>query len=219
MPSYTTNYNLNKPLVNDPTDQDLWGGYLNDNMDTIDAALESVKMPTGCIVLFPVNSAPTGFLELNGALVSRTTYADLWTFANASGNIVTDANWSSNSSYGAFSEGNGTTTFRLPDYRGLFVRGWDNTRGIDTGRTIGSYQDDSFESHTHTATVTDPGHIHAESLIRAGSGVLGQGNSRTDGTSDANTASAVTGISVSNSSTGGTETTPKNISAMYCIKT
>lgn len=43
MPTYTTNYNLNKPLVNDPTDQDLWGGYLNDNMDTIDSALNSAE--------------------------------------------------------------------------------------------------------------------------------------------------------------------------------
>lgn len=39
MPSLTTNYSLNKPLVNNATDQDLWGGYLNDNMDTIDTQL------------------------------------------------------------------------------------------------------------------------------------------------------------------------------------
>lgn len=39
MPSLTTNYSLNKPLVNNATDQDLWGGYINDNMDTIDTQL------------------------------------------------------------------------------------------------------------------------------------------------------------------------------------
>lgn len=39
MPNLTTNYSLNKPLVNNATDQDLWGGYLNDNMDTIDTQL------------------------------------------------------------------------------------------------------------------------------------------------------------------------------------
>lgn len=40
MPTTTTNYALNKPLVNNATDQDLWGGYLNDNMDTIDTKLK-----------------------------------------------------------------------------------------------------------------------------------------------------------------------------------
>lgn len=36
MPTYTTNYGLSKPLVNNATDQDLWGGELNDDMDDID---------------------------------------------------------------------------------------------------------------------------------------------------------------------------------------
>lgn len=39
MPTTTTNFALNKPLVNNATDQDLWGGYLNDNFDTIDTTL------------------------------------------------------------------------------------------------------------------------------------------------------------------------------------
>lgn len=39
MPSLTTTYSLNKPLVNNATDQDLWGGYLNDNFDTIDTQM------------------------------------------------------------------------------------------------------------------------------------------------------------------------------------
>lgn len=43
MPTYTTNYHLNRPLVNDPTDEDLWGGYLNDNMDTIDTQLKTAS--------------------------------------------------------------------------------------------------------------------------------------------------------------------------------
>lgn len=37
MPNLTTNLSLNKPLVNNATDEDLWGGYLNDNMDTLDS--------------------------------------------------------------------------------------------------------------------------------------------------------------------------------------
>ncbi len=39
MPTSTTNYGLSKPLVNDPTDQDLWGGYLNTDLDSLDGLL------------------------------------------------------------------------------------------------------------------------------------------------------------------------------------
>jgi len=37
MVTTTTNLSLNKPAVNDPTDEDLWGGQLNTNMDTLDS--------------------------------------------------------------------------------------------------------------------------------------------------------------------------------------
>lgn len=55
-------------------------------------------------------------------------------------------------------------TFRLPDLRGQFIRGWNDagTQGpgtLDPGRTFGSTQGDAFQQHSHS--VTDPGHIHA----------------------------------------------------------
>ncbi len=40
MPNTTSNYALYKPLVNDATDEDLWGGYLNDSMDLIDTQMK-----------------------------------------------------------------------------------------------------------------------------------------------------------------------------------
>ena len=43
MPTLTTNFSLNKPVVNSATDEDLWGGYLNDNMDTIDSTLKVAR--------------------------------------------------------------------------------------------------------------------------------------------------------------------------------
>lgn len=46
MPTYTPNYNLAKPLVNDPIDEDLWGGELNDNMDKIDTAIKNASGST-----------------------------------------------------------------------------------------------------------------------------------------------------------------------------
>lgn len=39
MPNNTTNFGYNKPLVNNATDADLWGGYLNTNWDDLDADL------------------------------------------------------------------------------------------------------------------------------------------------------------------------------------
>lgn len=41
MPNVTPNYGFYKPLVNDPVDQDLWGGYLNANFDTLDSVLDT----------------------------------------------------------------------------------------------------------------------------------------------------------------------------------
>lgn len=47
MSTNTTNYNFIKPSVNDPTDQDLWGGYLNENWDSADALLlQAIKAGT-----------------------------------------------------------------------------------------------------------------------------------------------------------------------------
>jgi microcystin-dependent protein len=80
--------------------------------------------PAGMISSFCASSAPTGWLQCNGAAVSRTTYSDLFA---AIGTV-----------YGT---GDGSTTFNVPEMRGEFLRGWDNSRGIDSGRTIGSRQD------------------------------------------------------------------------------
>lgn len=39
MPTSTSNYSFQKPLVDDPTDEDLWGGYLNDDLDDLDTLM------------------------------------------------------------------------------------------------------------------------------------------------------------------------------------
>ena len=77
----------------------------------------------GSIIYVARNTAPTGYLKANGALVSRTTYAALFAAIGTT-----------------FGAGDGSTTFALPDLRGEFVRGWDDGRGIDSGRVFGSQQ-------------------------------------------------------------------------------
>lgn len=134
---------------------------------------------TGEIKWWPTNTAPSGYLECNGAAVSRTTYAALF------GVIGTTAG-----------SGDGTTTFNLPQLRGEFIRGWDNGRGVDSGRALLSSQSGAIEAHTHSySTPTTSG-----SGYPGGSGG-GFGGGYTTG------------------STGGTETRPRNVALMPIIKT
>lgn len=86
----------------------------------------------GLIAYFAQSSPPDGWLAADGSTVSRTTYADLF---DAIG-----------TTYGV---GDGSTTFVLPDVRGLFFRAADNGRGIDINRVIGSEQDDLVGTHSH----------------------------------------------------------------------
>lgn len=92
---------------------------------------------TGMVAFFAQSSAPVGWLVCNGQAVSRTVYSHLFTAIGTT--------------YGS---GDGSTTFNLPDMRGCFARGLDLSRGLDTARQLGSYQGDTFESHTHPTTVS-----------------------------------------------------------------
>lgn len=91
------------------------------------------------------------------------------------------------------------THFTLPDLRGEFVRGYDDGKGTDSGRVFGSAQAEDLLAHTHSITV------------RANSGT---GAHIED--ADATGGSASTELT---GSTGGTETRPRNIALLYCIKT
>jgi phage-related tail fiber protein len=164
----------------------------------------AVALPVGMCVHFPGNAAPTGFLPRNGALVSRTTFAALWAYAQASGNLAaSDAAWSANN-WGQFSPGDGSTTFRLPDDRGEFIRGWDNGRGVDTGRTIGSWQADAFQ-----------GHVHNTFGLANGSGL--EAGPNFSGASPTNTGSAITD-GVNGTPRIAAETRPRNVAWIGCIK-
>jgi microcystin-dependent protein len=83
----------------------------------------SGAVPAGAVAFFGRTTAPTGWLKANGALVSRTVYATLFSAIGTT-----------------FGAGDGSTTFALPDLRGEFLRSWDDGRGVDTGRTLGSAQ-------------------------------------------------------------------------------
>lgn len=78
---------------------------------------------TGQVGFFAMTTPPAGWLKADGAAVSRTTYAALFSAIGTT--------------YGA---GNGVSTFNLPQLGGEFIRCLDNGRGVDAGRVIGSAQ-------------------------------------------------------------------------------
>lgn len=116
------------------------------------ASLQSILIgsviPPGTIAPFGGGIVPTGWLLCDGSTVNRTTYSALF---EAVGTV--------------HGEGNGSTTFHLPDYRGRFLRGADDmgTGAADrdvsdrtpsniggaSGPTVGSVQSDAMQGHWH----------------------------------------------------------------------
>jgi microcystin-dependent protein len=185
----------------------------------------------GSMVWEARTSARAGWLKLNGTLLSRTAYPALWAYAQASGALVTESQWNSNS-WGCFSSGDGASTFRIPDLRGEHIRSWDDGRGADANRAIGTFQASQNLAHAHGASatavgdhahsawtdtqgwhghgVTDPGHAHG--YPPGGWGQAGADNGGITGTSVANqygsrasqsTYGAATGISINGDGSHG----------------
>lgn len=146
------------------------------------------------VIYTAAQSAPSGYLVADGSAVSRTEYAALFDA------IAT-----------TFGPGNGSTTFNLPDLRGTFIRGYDGGRGLDNGRAFGSYQDDAFESHTHT----DAGHRH--NILNTGNNADGGGAGWLVNPQIDTGLQTVTGYA-DIQATGGSETRPKNVALLACIK-
>lgn len=91
-----------------------------------------VHPPVGTIMPWTSTTAPADYLLCNGASYQRTDYPYLFDFIGTT--------------YGA----NNTTTFKVPDLRGLFVRGLNTTSsGYDPNRSLGTVQTDGFMLHNH----------------------------------------------------------------------
>ena len=182
------------------------------------------SVPTGCVFCRAVASVPAGYLECNGAAVSRTTYSALFSIIGTQ--------------YGS---GNGSSTFNLPDLRGEFVRGFDNGRGVDSGRSINNPQGSQNVSHNHSygnsgITVSGANHNHnirgfslqpsiANVGVTLGSGQGYQIGYRTNdnvltGQAVKNSGnlsmSGTVGITINNA--GGNESRPRNVAMMYIIR-
>ena len=144
---------------------------------TVPTALENLglgegsALPVGVPVPWPSVTPPTGWLKCNGAAFSAEEYPELAKVY---------------------------PTNKLPDLRGEFIRGWDDGRGIDSGRTLLSAQDGSIEAHGHDYNGT----IYTSS-----------------GPSWANTTDAGhRAYSGFTSSYGGSETRPRNIAFNFIVR-
>ena len=154
---------------------------------------------TGTINMWPTASAPSGYLLCDGTAVSRSTYAALFAVVSTT-----------------FGVGDGTTTFNLPNYTNRMPYG-------ATVGTTGGSADAIVVSHTHTATVTDPGHSHTvpnSPFVNGSGGTYAYGSYITYGTPT--TSTSTTGISVANSTTGVSGTNanlPPYLGINFIIKT
>lgn len=140
-----TEYQANKSYVVDPISGIVYRCLVTNTNQPVsnptywDIAFSPYEamVPTGSTQMFAGLTAPRGWLIADGRAVSRTTYAALFAVIGTT--------------YGA---GDGSTTFNLPDMRGVVVRGVDRGRNLDPARVQGSYQGDLFASHSHNNTAT-----------------------------------------------------------------
>lgn len=95
---------------------------------TVKTALENLglgegsALPVGVPVPWPSATPPTGWIKCNGSPFSAEEYPELAKVYPA---------------------------LKLPDLRGEFIRGWDDGRGVDSGRVVLTGQSQSVQQHTH----------------------------------------------------------------------
>ena len=175
-------------------------------------AVSSVGSPTGQVAGFLRTSAPAGWIKAtagtigsaaSGATVransdTQALYGLFWTEFNNTVLPIQDSTGVL-TSRGASAAADFAANKRLPifDLRAEFLRGWDDGRGVDTGRTLGSAQAQDIQSHTHLSNVTTATQLDSNSV--GGASPLNGGTQQTG-------------------ATGGTETRPRNVSVLWCIK-
>lgn len=142
-----------------------------------------------------------------GGTYLRSDLPSVWAFVQKlsafnSAAVKTGAVWATNRTY--WGTGNGTTTFNVPDLRGVFMRNLDQGIGYDIDRNTagigslsGSLEPQSFQSHTHSwSTRTSNDSLGGSAYVASSNGPVGTGYESLNSLIDA---------------TGGTETRPVNV--------
>ncbi|WP_105490142.1 phage tail protein, partial [Escherichia coli] len=163
---------------------------------------EGSALPVGVPVPWPSATPPTGWLKCNGAAFSAEEYPEL---AKA------------------------YPTNKLPDLRGEFIRGWDDGRGIDTGRALLNWQPHTILDHAHYMELwTGDGLAAGSAREGVNPGILATygdgGIVKTDepGLKVPSSLRAISSRSVKRygeiSENVGTETRPRNIAFNYIVR-
>ncbi|MBJ7539248.1 hypothetical protein [Marinomonas transparens] len=206
------------------------------DIENVNAEIEILRSMefggVGRIEKYASSVPPENTIKANGAELSRETFWRLWEYAQASGNIVDQAS----KQRGQFGTGNGSTTFTIPDHRGVVGRGFDNGAGLDSAPTLGRYQGDNNRAHSHSMGAAGN---HSHSMGAAGNhrhGIVGSPNdntprvapdtARAGGTvmytdyagEHTHTINVNGNHTHSINSSGATETTMKNVTFLYCIR-
>ena len=168
------------------------------------ANIVALLQPVGTVIQTARTTAPTGFLACDGAAVSRTTYANLFSAIGTT--------------YGA---GNGSTTFNLPDLRGLFVRGagahgtmTKAAGGAFDGGSVGATSNDSMQGHWHQV---DKGDLFVGGSSVTRSAFMGD-TAAGLAASDQIRAKSFVSDGTNGTPRTGNETKPASMSLLYCIK-
>lgn len=175
----------------------------------------------GEVIAFAGASIPENFLPCDGRAVSRTVYANLFAVIGTT-----------------HGQGDGSTTFNIPDYRGRFLRGIDGLAGNDpdkasrtamntggaTGNNVGSVQGDMYGSHTHIQDAhnhSQNAHSHGIATGNANANNVTNLSSTAARTQTNNTDSATATnnpATATNQNSGGNETRPKNAYVNFIIR-
>lgn len=164
-----------------------------------------VAAPVGSIIVHAAQTPPNGWFECDGAQKSRTDFVTLFNSIGIN-----------------YGEGDGSTTFNLPDLRGEFVRGWDHERGVDGGRVLGGYQKGTLniiDPSKSSVNLSNP--IHGNDITNETNFDVGADEVNLNEYS--NMLKAYVGANLLGLEAGGWaggigSTRPRNLALMYCIK-
>ncbi|ENZ8475438.1 TPA: phage tail protein [Klebsiella aerogenes] len=131
--------------------------------------------PVGIPQPWPLATAPLGWLICNGATFDKAMYPFL---------------------AAAYPSG------KLPDLRGEFIRGWDNGRGVDPGRSLLAWQDDMIKKHSHTLGTYKSVDAGIKMPVTAGAELSNSG----------------VGGAMYTGEAGSSETRPRNIAFNYIVR-
>ena len=161
------------------------------------------------------SNIPAGYVAADGQELSRNTFTDAWQGIQARNvPVVAEATWQATpTERGKFTDGDGTTTFRVPDYNGkssgtlgaVFQRG----DGALSAAIAGVIQQDSIKQHDHDLVVrTD------SSALSGNAGGVDGPQGVVSGGSWATSTQSIYGVQPS----GGNETRPLNVTGVWVIK-